>query len=363
MSYSHLNHYIPPGAGGPSEAWKRVMGRLGDYTALLARAMNLRPNAVALHAQTAEHLLVRLSVDSGHLILRVSPEDDLAAYVYFARSAAGQRIPAPQIIQRDLTRAMVPFAYTLEHYVAGAPASTIAAPHLLHGAGRQAGRALRRLHRVTTPGAGRPNPAGRWPTQGWRACLRQIGRQIAPPPADSLLFSEAERAAVAALLDDQRLEIAQPGLIHGAFGPQAVRCTTADYVHLEAIVEPGRAVGGDGMFDLACGLSPAHPAPWTEGLLEGYTGAGPLSSEEAARLPLLRLLVCYWGACFRYMRAEDHEPDRAEALRLLAELAPGHGDKGTGAQGEGAAGPGAQGDKGSEGQGSEVRRGEAALSL
>lgn len=322
MDYSQLNHYIPPSAEGLSEAWKRVMGRLGDYTALVARALNLRPTAVALQAQTESQLLVRLTVDGRHLILRVAPEDDLAAYVYFVRSAVGQRVPAPQIIQRDLTRTMVPFAYTLEHYVAGAPAAAIAAPHLLRGAALQAGRALRRLHRVTVPGCGRPTPAGRWPTQSWRVCLRQIGAQLAPPPSDTLLFSEAERAAIAGLLDDRRLDCAQPGLLHGAFGPQAVRCTAADYVHLEALVDPGRVVGGDGLFDLACGMSPAHPAPWAEGLLEGYVGAAPLSPAEAERLPLLRLLVCYWGACRRYMRGEDHAPDYAEARRLLAPLAP-----------------------------------------
>lgn len=337
MNYSHLNHYIPPSAEGLSDAWKRVMARLGDYTALVVRAMNLRPAGVALHGQTESHLLVRITVDGGHLILRAAPEDDLAAYVYFVRAAVGQRIPAPQIIQRDLTRTVVPFAYTLEHYVAGAPAASIAAPHLLRGAGRQAGRALRRLHRVTVPGVGRPTPAGRWPTTGWRACLRQIGQQLAPPPADSLIFAESERATLANLLGDRRLDCPQPTLMHGAFGPHAVRCTAADYVHLEAIVEPGRTVGGDGLFDLACGLSPAYPAPWREGLLEGYTSAGPLSPAEAERLPLLRLLACYWGACRRYMRAEDHEPEQDEARQLLAELAGGEGGKGSRGEGGSAA--------------------------
>jgi hypothetical protein len=74
MSYSHLNHYIPPSSEeGLSDAWRRSLGRLGDYTAIVVRAMNLRPLGVALHAQTAEHLLVRLSLPGEHLILRVAP--------------------------------------------------------------------------------------------------------------------------------------------------------------------------------------------------------------------------------------------------------------------------------------------------
>jgi Ser/Thr protein kinase RdoA (MazF antagonist) len=317
MSYAHLNHYIPPVAEGVSDAWRRAMGRLGDYTALVVRALNIRPTAVALYAQTEQHLLVRISAPAEHLILRIAPEDDLAAYVYFTRTMSGQQLPSPRIIQRDLSRTLVPFAYTLESFVPGVPATSLGAEHLLRGAGRQAGRSLRRMHRVSAPGSGRPNPAGRWPYQSWRAVLRQINLTLAPPPVDGLVFGEAERAAVAALLADPRLEIAQPVLMHGAFGPPAVRCTAGLHVHLEALVEPGRWVGGDGLFDLACGLCPTSPQPWREGLLEGYCAVGPLSAAEEERLPLLRLLACYWLACHAYARAEPYEAARDEALRLL----------------------------------------------
>lgn len=320
MNFAHLNHYVPPVAEGVSDAWRRAMARLGDYTALVVRAMNIRPTSVALYAQTEQHLLVRLSTPAEHLILRISPEDDLAAYVSFVRAMVGQQLPAPRIIQRDLSRTLVPFAYTLESFVPGMPAADLAEAHLLRGAGRQAGRALRRMHRVTSPGSGRPNLAGRWPHQPWPAVLRQISTHLAPPPVDALVFREAERVALAALAADPRLQIAQPVLIHGAFGPAAVRCTAGVHVHLEAIVEPGRWVGGDGLFDLACGLCPAYPRPWRDGLLEGYCAAGPLSPSEQERLPLLRLLAAFWLACYAYIRAEPFEEARDEALRLLEEL-------------------------------------------
>jgi Ser/Thr protein kinase RdoA (MazF antagonist) len=319
MNYSHLNHSIPPVTDGMSDAWLRAMGRLGDYTALVARALNLRPEAASFYAQTEQHLLVRLSTPGEHLILRIAPEDDLAAHVFFVRTMSGQRLPSARIIQRDLSRTMVPFAYTVESFVPGIPAAALQAPYLLRGAGRQAGRALRRMHRVSAPGAGRPNPAGRWPLQRWTATLRQMALELAPPPLDALLFGEAERAAMAVLLADPRLEIAQPVLLHGAFGPARVRCTAGEHVHLEAIVEPGRVVGGDGLFDLACGLCPSHPQPWREGLLEGYCAAGPLSQAEQERLPLLRLLACYALACRAYGRAEPFEAARDEARRMLSE--------------------------------------------
>ena len=211
----------------------------------------------------------------------------------------------------------MPFAYTLESFVPGAPATTIGEEHLLRGAGRQAGRALRRMHRISSPGSGRPSPAGRWPNLRWPVALRQLSARLAPPPADALVFGEAERAAVEALLADPRLEIAQPVLMHGAFGPAAVRCTAGVHVQLEAIVEPGQLVGGDGLLDLAFGLVPEHPAAWCEGLLDGYCATAPLSSAEEERLPLLRLLACYLLACRAYMRAEPYEAARDEAMRLL----------------------------------------------
>jgi len=319
MSYAQLNHYISPVAEGMSDAWRRALGRLGDYTALVVRAANLRPTSCALHAQTEQHLLVRLSLPGEHLILRVSPEDDLAAYVCFTRTMSGQSLPSPRIIQRDLSRSMVPFAYTLESFVPGGPATLLGEPHLLRGAGRQAGRALRRMHRISSPGYGRPNAAGRWPQQRWIAVLRQINLQLAPPPVDALIFGASERAAMVALLADPCLEITQPVLIHGAFGPGAVRCTAGLHVHVEAIVEPGRWVGGDGLLDLARGLCPSYPQPWRDGLLEGYCAAGYLSPAEQERLPLLSLLACYWNACRSYMRAEPYEAARDEALRLLGE--------------------------------------------
>jgi len=317
MDYASLNHDISPVAEGVSDAWRRALSRLGDYTALVVRALNLRPTAVSLYAQTERHLLVRISTPGEHLMLRIAPEDNLAAHSFFVRTMSGQALPSARIIQRDLSRTLVPFAYVLESFVPGVPAVTLSEPHLLRGAGRQAGRALRRMHRVSTPGAGRPTPAGRWPQLAWPVVLQQIGAQFAPPPADALLFGEAERAVLTTLLDDERLAISQPVLMHGAFGPAVARCTAGMHVHLEAIEAPGRWVAGDGLFDLACGLCPVYPAPWREGLLDGYTAAGPLTPAEQERLPLLQLLAWSWLACYHYMRAEPYAAARDEALRLL----------------------------------------------
>ena len=317
IDYAQLNHYIGPETSGLSEPWKRVLGRLGDYTSLVVRALNLRPTAVQIIEQTSQHILVRITTNGAYVVLRVAPEADLSAALYFGRAMAGSSLPAAQIIQHDLSKRMVPFAYTLEHYVCGISAAQIGEPHILRAAARQAGRTLRRMQRVSTPGWGCPGPFGRWTTASWNAVLRQLHASLAAPPSDGLVFSPAQCQAIAALPNDPRLACERPTLIHGRFSPAAVRCTPGTAVQIEAFIDPGAWVGGDGLLDLACGLDPSYPTAWREGLLEGYRSFGPLTACEEQRLVLLRLLACAWSACQSYIHAEPHEAARAGALALL----------------------------------------------
>jgi Phosphotransferase enzyme family len=319
IDYAQLNHYIGPEIGGVSEPWKRVLGRLGDYTLLVVRALNLRPTAAQIIEQTSQHILVRITTGGSYVVLRIAPEADLSAALYFGRAMAGSSLPAARIIQHDLSKRMVPFAYLLEHYVCGVSAAQIVEPHILRAAARQAGRTLRRMQRVSAPGWGSPGPLGRWPGQsgGWQGVLRQLHASLAAPPSDGLVFSAAQCKAIAALPSDPRLACERPTLMHGRFGPHAVRCTPGTAVQIEALVDAGPWVGGDGLFDLACGLDPSYPAAWREGLLEGYSSFGPLMAHEEQRLALLRLLACAWSACQRYSRAEPHELARDGALALL----------------------------------------------
>jgi fructosamine-3-kinase len=117
--------------------------------------------------------------------------------------------------------------------------------------------------------------------------------------------------------------IERPFLMHGTFGPQAIRFTAGHSVQIEAIGEPGSCVGGDGLLDIAQGLVPTYSAPWRDGLLEGYCAAAPLDKAESVRLPLLRLLASYWAACHNYTHAEPYEAARDEVLRLLASIEMG----------------------------------------
>ena len=108
----------------------------------------------AYHASVGEdytpsyiHVPGRLSTPGEHLILRVAPEDDLAAHVFFTRTLSGQQLPSTRVIQRDLSRTMVPFAYTLEAFVPGVAPTMRGEPHLRRGSVREACPALRRMNR------------------------------------------------------------------------------------------------------------------------------------------------------------------------------------------------------------------------
>ncbi len=69
-------------------------------------------------------------------------------------------------------------------------------------------------------------------------------------------------------------------MIHGAVEPSRALVTVGESVQLEALTRPGEIVGGDPLFDLAHATLPRHPAAFQQGLLEGYSAAGPLAPEQ-----------------------------------------------------------------------------------
>jgi Ser/Thr protein kinase RdoA (MazF antagonist) len=252
-------------------------------------------------------------------MLRIAPEHHLRCEVFFGRMAKAHRLPTARLIHYDLQRTLVPFDYTLEHYVCGTGVEQIApdAPHLLHALGRQVGRALRRMHQVNAPGWGVPTETGRWKTPDWPTVLTELHDFYAAPSALLILFSEQQQEQIAALTQCPLLHDVAPRLVHGMPGPDTVRCTVGDHMQLEALVDPGPIIGGDPMLDLAWALAPTHPAPWQRGVSEGYHAVAPLTTLEQQRLDLLLILAAVWRACRSYARAEPHEAAYDAAMQLL----------------------------------------------
>lgn len=316
-----LSRYLPAEDSGYSDAWRRVWARLDEYVGLVLRELNMRPDAVTLLEETRQHILVRISSPLEHVVLRLAPEGELAGEVAFGRAMTAAQLPAVRIIHYDLSSTTLPCHYTVESYAAGSRASQVSAAHQLRSLGRQLGRVLRRMHRVPAAGWGRPAANLRhWPLECWRSVLAAAHARDGGPPTDAILFSETERALVAALLEDPRLEPETPTLIHGAVAPDMIFCTIGEHPQIEALVEPGTCIGGDAMFDLALALDPELPEAWREGLLEGYLSTGGLTQSQMKRLRLMELCTCYWSACRRYARTEPHEAALARAQQLLAAL-------------------------------------------
>ncbi|NJO06240.1 MAG: aminoglycoside phosphotransferase family protein [Chloroflexaceae bacterium] len=325
MDYTSLNRYTAPGRGY-TPAWTRVLSRLGDDTALIVSRLNIRPIEARLHSQTNRHVLVRISTHTQHLILRIAPEVDLVNEVTFGKVMLRYNLPTPHIIHADLERKLVPFDYTLEQYIGGTPASTLATPqhqHLLYDLARQTGRILRRLHRVSMPGWGRPSGTGRWLTKDWATVLQSLHERMAPLSVAVLLFSDEQQAAIARMLTSLPLTnpaYVQPRLLHGALRPETICCTVSeDTVRLETFSDPGTIIAGDSMIDLALALDPTYPQAWRTGLYEGYTGAMPLTEQEQLRLHDLHVLVAYWSACQNYAYARPHQAAYAAVLAALGD--------------------------------------------
>lgn len=323
VNYAHLNAYIEPSNKAYAEAWKRVLCRLGDDTALIVKSLNMRPTRVSLLGQTYTHILVRISTPGEHVVLRISPERHLAPEVYFGRKMATRYLPAVRILKHDLKRTLVSFDYIIENYVGGSSAAQIHDPSQLRSIARQAGRVIRRMHCIPADGWGAPSQINRWTTPDWFNVLKQLQTRLAPAPMARLIFGEEKQQALDTLLEHPALTtLDEPRLMHGALTPHAVRCTVGTHINLAALVDPGSVVGGDGLLDLAWGLDPELPAEWRNGLLEGYLSIGSLSEAEHERLRLLSLLTCSWSACQRYMRAQPYHATRDRVLALLDEHHP-----------------------------------------
>ncbi|HJZ47012.1 MAG TPA: hypothetical protein VKE41_07590 [Roseiflexaceae bacterium] len=312
---------IAPDDPAYSDARRRVLGRLGEYAALAIGPLNLRPTAARLLREDAERAEVRISTRSSHVVLVIATDGDLAPEVFWLRALAASNLPIPRLIAHDLSCTTLPFAYAIESYIGGSPLDLLEDGPRMRLLARQAGRTLRRSHLVAAPGFGRPALSGRWPAGSWIEALGGwLARREILARADEALGAEGAAALRAATLDHPALLCARPCVIHGAVEPARAIVTVGDTTQLEALTRPGDLVGGDPMFDLAYGLLPRHPAAFRQGLLEGYSAAGPLDAEQQARLARLSLLLTtvdtlQSGGAAAIARLPDTV---AEALRELA---------------------------------------------
>lgn len=291
--WSHLNtHDLPADDPAYSEALRRVLGRLGEYTELIVRPLNMRPKGATLLLADDGRVEVRVSSAGGHIVLVTAPDSDMAAEVFWLRALQEKHLPVTRLISHDLSCTTVPFSYALTAFVGGVLLSTIDDEPRMRVAARQLGRTLRRSHQIAAPGFGRPTQTGRWPRQDWRTALEGwLARAGVLEQAQEILGESMLAAVRAATLEHPALECGDARVIHGAVAPSRAIVTTGDAIQLEALVRPGQIVGGDPLFDLAHALLPHHPAAFRQGLTEGYAAVGPLDPAQRQRLRRIGLLV------------------------------------------------------------------------
>jgi hypothetical protein len=315
--WSQLNRHVPADDPMCSDARRRILARLGEYTALIVAPLNMRPTATTLLAADDERIEVRISTPGAHIVLAIAPDGDLAAEVFFLRMIAGKFLPIPRLIAHDLACTLVPFTYAIESYAGGTPLDRLEDGPLMRVAARQLGRTLRRAHQVAAPGFGRPTTSGRWPAREWREALAAwLAQREIMARAAEVLGANALATLRAATLDHAALTVERPCLIHGAVEPAHALATVGDSAQLEALTRPGQIVGGDPLFDLAHGTLSRYPAAFRQGLLEGYSATGALAPDQEARLQRLRLLLHVADALWR---AETQAVERLPA-EVAAEL-------------------------------------------
>jgi hypothetical protein len=321
MSYSELNQHISADDPRYSDAWRRVLNRLGEYTATIVRSYRMNPRKVEFLAQTEQYILIRIHMPGEYVILRIAPVLDLAREVYFSRTMEKQQLPVARIMHYDLGRTLVPFAYTIEGYIGGYTGYQLESSHMVYGLARQVGRILRRIHRIEAEGWGYPSPGGRWKHAEWRSVLLELHHAVAPRDVLAFLLLEEEHAMVTTTIEYLAMVLPAPQLMHGDIGPHTVRCNVGQgQVHLEGLVHPGRLIAGDGLLDLAIGMNNAYPQEWCSGLFEGYGALMPLSIEDLERLRLWQLLTTLWQTCHQYTSGEPYTEMLEHTHLLLAEL-------------------------------------------
>lgn len=290
--WAHLSQNLDPDNPAYSDAQRRVMARLGEYTALLVTPLKARPTGATLVASTRRRIEVRVATPTSHIVLVLAPETDLAHEIFFLRSLAQKELPAQRLIGHDLTCTVVPFTYAILSHLGGITLDQVSDATLLRIAARQAGRALRRIHQLEASGFGAPTPGGRWPARHWPEALAAwLERREFAARAEDRLGVEIVAALRAATLESPLLACARPRVLHGALDPARILVTLGESVQLEALLRPEPPVAGDPLFDLAYALSPRFPAGFRRGLLEGYEMTGTLDAIQLARLDRLRLLL------------------------------------------------------------------------
>ncbi len=279
---------MQPGAA----AVGRVLAQLDAYVSAVLKHQNLRPMRTTLLDIFPDRVSVKLTLPLQNAVIVFAPEGDLLTHATFLRAVAVLREPvAARLVAHDPSGGIIPLAWALEGYLAGHTLDRVQDPALLRLAARRVGQMLRRIHQLPVAGYGAPSARGRW-AERWASALEQRLRLAGGRARLAAVIGTdlAERFNCATIMHAD-LVIAAPHVLHGAITPERVLVSGEQAPRVEALLRPSAPIGGDPLYDLACGLSPRQPVAFREGIAEGYASAGALDTTQERRLRRLRLFV------------------------------------------------------------------------
>jgi aminoglycoside phosphotransferase (APT) family kinase protein len=295
-----------------------------EYYHLFKHLDELVAAVVQLHGRDARDMRLMggdssavISLTSGDekLILKISPWGDLHNELFFYRTLAQHEIPAPRIVESDLTRSRVPYMYAFEEFVQGRGIGQLPAA-LRREAAAMVGETVATIDEIPVDGFGSMTEDGIWShADGWESLgdtyLRTEIARHAPKILDS-----GEIDAVERVLDRDELRFEEPRLAHGdVAGSNFLFSCEEDGVRLRAVIDPD-VVGGDPMADVA--MAPNDFDEFARGFMDRYASVHRLTDVEMRRMKLLQVLTLYWSVCWHEAVGWDPRQPRRH-LRLLLE--------------------------------------------
>lgn len=252
------------------------MTAVGDLAAAAGRCLGVAVRAVAPVDGFAGGQIVRISTDDGDYFVKAGAAAETSAEAWACRTARDLGVPAPEVVDVDVSREVLDRPFLVMRPVAGAP---LAHPDQPDDAAVliQAGGALRRIHEIELAGFGWLGssdgtvvPSG--PSATWRevvaAMLSGIGAQVDAGVLPRELASGVESRMAA---DAEHLSFAGPGrLLHA---DMHLRHVYGEGDALTGIIDWGDVTAGDPLFDLAVVSLAGRVA--LDALLGGYGPVDP----------------------------------------------------------------------------------------
>lgn len=279
-----MGDFEQPGGLEPSAGEPKATPKLSpaDVRAVAECALGTQVEELVSQAGSVGNQNFRVDTGRGRFALKLAAESELAAEGWGLQRAAGADVPVPRVVAAGPLSQGRGFLITA--WLDGHPAVAETDTDALI----EAGRALRRFHRVTGPGYGRVDVAAgaaRGRHDSWADFIDGILAGIddlVRHDVISAAFADRVRAAVA----DHRDLISYPGqgvLLHGDLKPAHLFVADGG---LAAIIDWGDTSYGDPRWDLArlrqSGSAVCAP------VLEGYVREDQELAEAGLGATLLR---------------------------------------------------------------------------